>query len=166
MIWSEKTTSFKGLPRPYWFPNSKYYYKFGVRHLHKKVPTPYQSKPGTELTAAIRLNIKNEKEVITNDLCPYCGIQIEESLKSIRWKIEVQDFNQEPNHDWVPSDFRPFHLECMKQARFFCPFMRILDDAQFEIKIQKENLKDAKENFKKFYKIDWEARPRPFEESL
>ena len=32
----------------------------------------------------------------------------------------------------VFSDSYPHHLECMKQARIFCPFMRTLIDKNFE----------------------------------
>lgn len=164
MLWSENLTSFQGLPRPYWFPNPRYYFKNGIRYLHKKVPTPYQSRPGKEDTGPIRLNVKNEKKAIEEGLCSFCGVKIKDEEISIRWVIEKQKFTSD--RDWVPTDFHPLHLECMKQTRVFCPFMRTLKDDQFEISLNSENLKKARENFKKYYTIDWEARPRPLEEDI
>jgi hypothetical protein len=79
---------------------------------------------------------------------------------SIRWIIEKQDFNVNHNRDWVPSDFHPFHLKCMKQARVYCPFMRTLKDEEFDISLYKNNIKIAKENFKKYFVIQWEKRER------
>jgi hypothetical protein len=32
----------------------------------------------------------------------------------------------------VKSDSHPFHFECMKQARMFCPHMKKTKDSEFE----------------------------------
>jgi hypothetical protein len=157
MLWSEKVTNFQGLPRPYWFPHPKYYFFNGKKYLHKKVPVPFQSRPGTEKTSPITLNIKNEKKAVEEGLCSFCGVKIKDDELSIRWIVEKQKFPSD--RDWVPTDFHPLHLECMKQTRVFCPFMRTLNDSQFEISIHSKN-------FKKYYTIDWEARPRPFEKNI
>ena len=47
----------------------------------------------------------------------------------------------------VFSDFHPLHLECMEQARIFCPHMRKLQDSDFETgkfkKLKQNAIKDA-----------------------
>ena len=158
MLWSEEVSNTLGLPRPYWLPDSKFYYKNGKKLLDKKVPMPYQSKPGTEINAPIQLNIEKEKMVVEKDLCAFCGIKINNDENSIRWVIEKLDLS--PEKDLVPSDFHPFHIRCMIQARKFCPFLRTLKDENFEISLQKNNLKSAKENFEKYYRIPWDQRKR------
>ena len=74
--------------------------------------------------------------------------------------IEKQIFNINMNRDLVPSDFHPFHLKCMKQARVYCPFMRTLKDEEFEISLYSHNAKIAEENFKKYFIVQWEERER------
>jgi hypothetical protein len=157
MLWSSNLLKHKGLPRPECYANKKFYFKDGKRFLPKKFPVPYQSMPGDEI-AFIKLNIENEKEVVLNDLCSFCGTKIEEEDLSIRWMVEKIEIKQE--RDFVPSDFRPQHLECMKQARTYCPFMKTLKDYDFEIKKQKDNLLTAKEKIEKYFIIKWEEKPR------
>jgi len=48
----------------------------------------------------------------------------------------------------------------MKQARIYCPFLRTLQDNQFNVQLHKDNLKISKENFKKYYILNWKKRPR------
>ena len=43
----------------------------------------------------------------------------------------------------VFSDNYPFHIECMKQARIFCPRMRQTENSEFEY----GRYQDLKENF-------------------
>jgi hypothetical protein len=157
--WSNNSLKLIGLPRPYSNVPEKFYFKNKKRYLAKKIPIPYQSLPGNS-ERGIRLNMENEKESINKDLCGYCGIKINNEELSIRWKIEIEkDFFHE-QFDVVPTDFHPFHLECMRQARIYCPFMRILKDEVFDVKEQKENLKIAKENYKKYFTIDWLSKSR------
>jgi hypothetical protein len=159
--WSLKHIKKTGLPRPHWILNEKYFLKNGKRYLSKIIPIPYQSTPSKH--HPIRLEIENEKYVVENDLCPYCGLSINKEEDSIRWMIEKEEDvkeSSESSRDLVPSDFRPFHLDCMKQARIFCPFMRTLKDSDFDIQKQNINLKLAKKYFKEFYKIKWESKSR------
>ena len=156
MFWSEKNSNFLGLPRPYYLPDPKWYVKNKKKYLHKKIPIPYQSKPGTKNSSPISLNIENEKKVIKEALCSYCGIHIEDNEKSIRWMIEKVNFQNNIKKDLVPSDFHPLHLICMKQARIYCPFMRTLKDKDFDVRLNKDNLKYAKKYFKKYFMIQWE----------
>ena len=159
--WSLKHIKKTGLPRPYWIINKIYFLTNGKRYLSKKIPIPYQSTPSKD--SIIRLEIENEKYVVANDLCPYCGLSINEEESSIRWMIEKEEDvknNLESSRDLVPSDFRPFHLDCMKQARIFCPFMKTLKESDFYIEKQEINLQLAKKYFKEFYKINWESKSR------
>jgi hypothetical protein len=155
VIWSEELTNFVGLPRPYFFSQEKNWFKDGKKYIYKKFPVPFQSKPGDE-NSVIKLNIKNEKKAVEEGLCSFCGIKIKNKELSIRWAIENQDFVKNKTRDWVPSDFHPLHIECMKQARVYCPFMRTLPDEEFKIALNKENLRIARENYKKYFVIDWE----------
>jgi len=157
--WSNNNFKSTGLPRPYSNVPENFYIKNKKRFLAKKIPIPYQSLPGNS-ERGIRLNMENEKESINKDLCAYCGIKINNKELSIRWKIELEaDFFYE-QLDFVPTDFHPFHLECMRQARIYCPFMRTLKDEVFDIKKQSKNLKTAKENYKKYFTMDWENKNR------
>jgi hypothetical protein len=159
VLWSNNLSKHKGLPRPEWYGNKKFYFKDGKRLLPKKFPVPYQSMPGDE-DFVLKLNIENEKEVFSNDLCGFCGIKIEEEDLSIRWMVEKTEIKEK--RDLVPSDFCPQHLECMKQARTYCPFMKTLKDYDFEIKKQKNNLLIAKEKIEKYFFIKWEEKPRNY----
>jgi hypothetical protein len=160
MFWSEKNSNFLGLPRPYYLLDSKWYTKNKKKYLHKKIPIPYQSKPGLKNSSPISLNIENEKKVVENGLCSYCGIKINDNEESIRWMIEKTVVDLNSNRDLVPSDFHPLHIACMKQARVYCPFMRTLKDEDFCISLNKNNLKVAQENFKKYFMVQWESRER------
>jgi hypothetical protein len=157
--WSLNNKNNTGLPRPY-FNVPKKFYSISKKYLAKKIPIPYQSMAGED-DLVIRLDIKNEKYVVENDLCPYCGVFINPKENSIRWMIEKEtDLREEK--DLVPSDFHPFHLECMKQARTYCPFMRTLKDDVFDIKEQEINLGIAKENYKKYFTINWQNKNRDY----
>jgi hypothetical protein len=159
MLWSEEVTSQKGLPRPYAYPLLQHYFIKGKKFLDKKIPIPFQSKPAIDVGGLI-LNLKNEKIVVEQELCPYCGIYIEDKETSIRWMIEKEDFSLNKDRDWVPSDFYPFHEKCMKQARYFCPFMRTLKDDVFDLRLNKDNLNLSKVLVEKHFVIEWEKRER------
>jgi hypothetical protein len=159
MLWSEELKNYKGLPRPYADSLIQYYFIKGKKFLDKKVPIPFQSKPAMEVGGLI-LNLENEKMVVEQGLCSYCGIYIEDDETSIRLMVESQDFSLNINKDWVPSDFYPLHQKCMKQARYFCPFMRTLNDDNFDVRLNKDNLEIAKKLIKKHFVIQWEQRER------
>ena len=159
MLWSEEVKNNKGLPRPYSYSLLKYYFRGDKKFLDRKVPIPFQSKPAMDVGGLI-LNVENEKMVVDQGLCSYCGVNIKDNETSIRWMIESQDFSLNIDRDWVPSDFYPLHKKCMKQARYFCPFMRTLSDNNFDIRLNKDNLKIAKNLVKKHFVIQWEQRER------
>jgi len=158
MLWSEKVINFIGLPRPFFFTQSKDWFRNNKRFVYKKSPVPFQSMPGLPEGSVIRLNIENEERAVKENLCPFCGIKIDEEETSIRRKIETAVFKS--TSDYVPSDFYPFHITCMKQGRIYCPFMRELKDKDFQIASTKEHLKFLKENFDKYFVIDWKNKKR------
>jgi hypothetical protein len=127
--WQESDVDTVGLPRPFALPTRK--------DLAKKVPIPWQSEDRFESLNHLGLNLKNEDKVYIESLCPYCGIKIDDEEIITRWTTyDLPLFNRD--HRWVYSDLHPFHIECMKEGRIFCPYMRKLKDKDFEIGIYKK----------------------------
>ena len=132
--WSEENTNIKGLPRPFAYtdPNGKNKKNVKKLKLAKIVPIPWQSKSNFINNGFLLINEKNEKQIYSNDLCPYCGLKINKKELSIRWKtVNLKELVNKPT--LVYSDIHPFHIECMQQGRIFCPFMKKLNDEDFEI---------------------------------
>ena len=122
--WQESDIDTTGLPRPFATPTRK--------DLAKKVPIPWQSEDRFASAGHLGLNLKNEDRVFEENLCPYCGIQINNNEIVTRWNTQdLVLFNRDDR--WVYSDLHPFHIECMDEGRIFCPFMRKLKDKDFEI---------------------------------
>ena len=122
-LWQEKDVNTVGLPRPFATPTRK--------DLAKKVPIPWQSEDRFESLGHLGLNLKNEDRVYIEELCPYCGIKIDNKEIVTRWfTCELVLVNRD--HRWVYSDLHPFHIDCMKEGRIFCPHMRGLQDLDFE----------------------------------
>jgi hypothetical protein len=132
--WNESDINTTGLPRPFATPVRK--------DLAKKVPIPWQSEDRFESLGHLGLNQKNEDSVYKKDLCSYCGIEIKNNEIVIRWINAPLAFTSKEGPK-VFSDFHPLHLECMKQARIFCPHMRKLEDLDFETGIYKELKQNA-----------------------
>lgn len=136
--WQESDVDIVGLPRPFAIPIRK--------DLAKKVPIPWQSEDRFESLGHLGLNQKNEDVVYEKNLCSYCGIEIKNDEITIRWINAplASTFREGPR---VFSDFHPLHLECMEQARIFCPHMRKLQDSDFETekfkKLKQDAIKDA-----------------------
>lgn len=151
-IWNGETGNTKGLPRPYITPPNIYYFRkpFAFnsrfkRYLHKIVPIPWQSIPffDENFNKLLSVNVEHEIEARENNLCGYCGLGFKDTDIVIRWKTQTLPpsidgsipgaiIDGHPRHR-VYSDSYPHHLECMRQARVFCPFMRTLLDDDFEI---------------------------------
>lgn len=121
--WEEKDVNFVGLPRPWATPKRK--------DLAKKVPIPWQSEDRFDSLGHLGLNQNNEDLVYKKNLCSYCGIEIKNKEIVIRWINAPLAFTFKEGPK-VFSDFHPLHLECMEQARIFCPHMRKLQDSDFE----------------------------------
>jgi hypothetical protein len=139
-IWSKENDSVKGLPRPFTIFPRLLFYKNGERYVYEKTPIPYQSYPDINSDKPIGLIFKNEKDCLSNKLCPYCGLGFSEDQVCMRWITHesnnnsgeyVSNFNNSLVR--VLSDIMPFHMPCMSEARKFCPFMRKLTDDDFEI---------------------------------
>lgn len=124
--WKEEDVNTVGLPRPFAIPNRW--------NLAKKVPIPWQSKDKFKSTGKLGLNESNESLVFDNNLCPFCGIKIEDNEIVYRWITAPAEISMpDASTRIVYSDYFPFHEECMYQARTFCPRIRLLKDSDFEI---------------------------------
>jgi hypothetical protein len=132
--WQENDVNTVGLPRPFAIPNRT--------DLAKKIPIPWQSEDRFESLGHLGLNQKNEDLVYEKDLCSYCGIKIKHDEIAIRWIGAPVELTTREGPK-VFSDFHPLHLECMQQARTFCPHMRKLQDLDFKIGEYKKLKEDA-----------------------
>lgn len=148
--WTEKDKNFKGLPRP--FKNfDKNIYKNIKSTLAKKIPIPWQSEPVFEdfnNISVFSVILKNESMVYLKSLCSYCGIKINKNEICVRWNASDLKIPKEIN-ERVKSDYHPLHLECMKQARIFCPFMKKINEEEF-VYGPYEKLKKESKNFINF----------------
>jgi hypothetical protein len=154
--WAVEDIDFVGLPRPFKNLTTSYIEKVKDRFfISKKIPIPWQSFPVLDEGSGLAFNVieKNEIMVFKDSLCAYCGIKIKDEEDSVRWT--VSDMNNfiinSKNGPRVFSDFHPFHIECMKQARIFCPFMKKLEEKDFQYDKFKQLKKNA--NFIIKYKI-------------
>jgi hypothetical protein len=132
--WQENDVETVGLPRP-WATSKR-------KDLAKKFPIPWQSEDRFESLGHLGLNQKNEDIVYEKDLCSYCGVKIKKEEITIRWINAPLEFTSKEGPK-VFSDFHPLHLECMEQARIFCPHMRKLEDQEFETGKYKELKQNA-----------------------
>lgn len=134
--WSKDSINITGLPRPFSYTNPQLYFHGDIFFVHKQVPIPWQSKPSTHPERVIDLIIENEKRVAVEDLCGYCGIKFKDSDNTVRW-VSFDKMATEVGPR-VLSDSHPLHLDCMKQARIFCPHMRRTKETEFEYGTYKE----------------------------
>jgi hypothetical protein len=137
--WSETNKNNVGLPRPFAYTINKKRKKIKIS---KIVPIPWQSLARFNIGHLLGLNEENENIVYENNLCPYCGIKINNEETVIRW-YNCDLILLSKNDRWVYSDVHPFHLECMKEGRIFCPYMSTLKDLDFEIGKYKELKQNA-----------------------
>lgn len=128
--WNENTKNILGLPRPFFMVGRYWRKRKNKIYLTKKIPIPWQSFAVFNESQMLGLDEKNEQLVYKNNLCPYCGIKIEKNEYVIRWTNKK--FTDSSVGGKVLSDIHPFHIECMRQARIFCPFMRMTTDEEFE----------------------------------
>jgi hypothetical protein len=124
--WSTALKEFVGLPRPF----AKYKKGIGPHNLPSKTPIPWQSIPDTK-AGNLRLFQKHEDSVYKDRVCAYCGIVFESNEEAIRWTTVDKPLTKSGQR--VFSDVHPFHFECMKQARIYCPHMKTTADEEFEI---------------------------------
>jgi hypothetical protein len=126
--WSETNKDNTGLPRPFAYTVNK---KRKDIKISKIVPIPWQSLSRFNTGHLLGLNEENEKKVFIEDLCGYCGVKIEKNENVARW-TNFKIFNNSKDKALVFSDIHPLHIECMKQARIFCPFMKTVKEKDFE----------------------------------
>ena len=116
--WSEDNKSQTGLPRPH------------AIVMDRKCPIPWQSAPNYKSKKLLLIQ-EHEDRVYSENLCAFCGLEIKAEEESIRWTNEEGVLTG--LKDRVPSDNHPFHLECMRQGRIFCPFMKNVLYSEFQI---------------------------------
>ena len=148
--WSEENKNIIGLPRPYSEPDESIYFHGDRFFVHKKIPIPWQSMPAKDLDRPIDLILENEKRVMAEGLCGYCGIKFLSEDNVVRW-ISFDKMATEIGPR-VLSDSYPFHLECMKQARIFCPHMRETEDIEFEYGVYNKLLENFNNSLEKILK--------------
>lgn len=146
--WEQKHIDYKGTPRPYLDVPKDLQYRDGVFFLHERVPIPWQSEPKLYKKpdfGFLGVIVDNEKSVYDKGLCAFCGIAIDPNEEVIRWTTYLGIPNNDgPN---VFSDNYPFHINCMKQGRIFCPFMRTTQSSEFEYGLYKD-LKEKADRIK------------------
>lgn len=146
--WNEHNKDKVGLPRPRYNVSPDYIKKFN-KNLKQRIPVPWQSKPlFNEKGVAFNVIQENEKHVVSGNACGYCASSFLELEQCIRWKGD--NLNEIPiNSEDGPrvfSDINPLHFKCMKQARFFCPYLNKRPEEEFEYGTYKE----LKNNFLKY----------------
>lgn len=141
-LWTEVTFTFKGLPRPFAIPNSTARSRIkGV--LAKKVPIPWQSFSRLHEGRALGVIKKHEAEVWNNNVCAYCGLNFKDKELAIIWTA-YPDKNKFIEQTRVFSDYLPFHIQCMKETRIFCPHMKLTKNDEFKIGTYEDVLKESK----------------------
>jgi hypothetical protein len=156
--WSDENSEVTGLPRPYVVTPERLHFaqplnfsnKF-KKYLHKIVPMPWQSIPLfiNEGAGLLSVHIDHEEMVVTDNLCGYCGNGFSNEELCCRWISNNRYISKDGlGGPRVYSDVYPLHLECMKQARKFCPFMRTLSEKDFEFSEHNILLKKIQEELK------------------
>jgi hypothetical protein len=153
--WSKSNNTLIGLPRPFYIVSDFFIKKVSFR-IAKKIPVPWQSLPIFNEDTLVVFNVieENESLVVSDGRCGYCGIKFDDYDSCSRWTIErgtpSLDGKRSPN---VFSDNYPLHKECMRQARIFCPFMKLRNDTEFEFGTFLELKKHAEVFINKHKKI-------------
>ena len=151
--WTEKDKDTSGLPRPFKRISQAYKEKIEKFIIARIVPIPWQSIPvfSEETGQPLSVNKENEANVFLQNKCPYCGVQFSDEEVCVRWMIPLE--TKERINALVASDSFPFHPECMRQARIFCPHMKKTENSEFEkgtffeLKIKcMDELKEEKNN--------------------
>jgi len=130
-IWSEQTQNSTGLPRPIAKFGNKFKTKNGNKYLFAETPIPFQTSATPNDDFPIDLIQENEDKIYPEGLCAYCGLGFENDEPAIRWTKDEETLHERIPFK-VPSDYHPFHIECMRQTRVYCPHMRETFDSEFE----------------------------------
>jgi hypothetical protein len=144
VLWSKTTAAIRGLPRPYAVvPKETKKKLLKGLSIASKVPIPYQSESNFDI-GFLGLSDDREQEVLSNGLCPYCGLGFYEDEVCVIW-ITYPHQTLFTNKTRVLSDHFPFHINCMKETRLFCPHMKITKDKEFKTGLYTTLLKEIKE---------------------
>jgi hypothetical protein len=153
--WSKSNKTVVGLPRPFYIVNDFFLKKISFR-LAKKIPVPWQSLPifNNETLTVFNVIEENERLVVSDGICGYCGVKFNEYDSCSRWIIELgfPSLDGKTSRN-VFSDNYPLHKECMRQARIFCPFMKLRKSEEFEFGTFLELKKHAEIFINKYKKI-------------
>jgi hypothetical protein len=150
--WNDLTKDTLGLPRPSYDVPEEYRYKEYNGHddlnkirilnlkqkvyLHRKIPVPWNTAPKfmkknkKNLSGFFEINIEKEKKVLIENICMFCGKMFYIEENAIRYRV-VHDKIGDGTR-FIFSDISPYHEECMRQIRIYCPFMRTREDNEFE----------------------------------
>ena len=144
--WSKSNSTFRGLPRPYSTTHDliKMLLAIKNRKIAAKVPIPWQSFSRFEQNHSLGIIAEHEQEVIEKGTCAYCGLGFYEDNECIIW-INYPEKSPAKLKARVFSDHFPFHLECMRQTRTFCPHMQTTQDEEFKVGLYKDLLQEAKD---------------------
>jgi hypothetical protein len=146
--WTETTSKKLGLPRPFMWGKkdfvSKPFWSVTQKPGFIKVPIPWQSSPKNP--RVISLISENEERVYTEGLCAFCGVPFYPDDVTTLWV----NYEKKPskNGSRVFSDHYPFHLQCMRQVRVYCPYMKTTLDNEYVTGTYSE----LKEVFNKHFK--------------
>ena len=151
--WSKKTYKQVGLPRPFMWGRKNFDKQPYWNHLEPvdkksfiKVPLPWQSSP--ENPRAVVLIQEHEDRVYLENLCPFCGLELLPEERVVAWV----NYDVAPTKEGarVFSDHHPFHIECMRQARAFCPHMKKTLDSEFKTDSFLNLRKEVDEQLRKY----------------
>lgn len=120
----------RGMPRPKQNVIKELWKQGDKKYLAKIVPIPWQSIASFDTNGAFEVNVRNEHKIFRMDLCPYCGIKIENNEYCVRW-LSPDKVSNVITGTRVPSDVHPFHIECMKEGRQYCPYLREQPESNF-----------------------------------
>ena len=160
--WNETNKNSVGLPRPSYDVPEEYRHKKYDGHddlnririlnlksnvyLHRKIPVPWNTSPKflkkdeNNLSGFFQIDDEKERSVYIKNICMFCGLGFKQGEIAIRYKV-VHDAIKEGSR-FIFSDISPYHQECMRQIRIYCPFMRTRMDDEFEFgdnELLKEN---------------------------
>ena len=129
--WLKKFKDYIGFDRPVISLPKNFIQVRKYGKLLKKFPIPWQSVPILSSSGTV-FNVieENEKLTFLDERCPYCGLNFNVLDLVSRWTKESK--NPTLTDSQIFSDNLPLHIKCMKMARKFCPFMRTVDDLEFE----------------------------------
>lgn len=128
--WTQLTSTTTGLPRPYYdVPKARRLTPKGM--LAKRIPIPWQTIPlFHNPNRQLGVLVEHESKTHTEYLCGYCGIGFTENEVCVIWVTYPTNTAERKNR--VYSDHFPLHVECMSQARAFCPHMKLTEDSEYE----------------------------------